>query len=441
MYEYPFSPALVNITAGTIGGSVAITGGTIAAGVNLPSFDRNSITLLGDSRLAQMYADTPRLVRNSFNPLAQALALSGQRMRIGASFAVSGLRSDQYLAAANVSAALASNSYWLMVYGVVNDIGQNGNATDYWSVNIKPVVQAWIGTGREVILMTETGQNAFSGSSANMGAVIKYNRQIRDFCKTTPGARLFDIAALVMQPGTAMTFNANASGDGTHVNLIAGANIAGQALANLFSSIASPCDGLPYSVDQVVANGGVQWHPNPLWLTTSGGSTGFTGGTVTGTVPAGITAFGGVAGSSVAVSTAARADGYGNDLVLNITAAGAGVVKAQMDLSAVATENPGDVFYVNAALSVAAGASNFQWAGMHLQSNRAGTTTFVEDGFTASGNGSLPSGAYSWTSETERLTIASGTRGWLTAYIMCYFSAAGSATVKVGRCGVWRVQP
>ncbi|MDI4665258.1 SGNH/GDSL hydrolase family protein [Xanthobacter autotrophicus] len=398
-------------------------------------YNRSTLVLMGDSRLAGFYNDpNTKLMRQGGNFLRYGLALSGQRMRVEKSFAVAGQRSDQYLAAANVTQALACKSHWLVIYGVANDIGTYGGAVDHFTANIKPVADAWTATGRGVILITETGANSYTGNAANMGAVFKYNRQVRDYCRANRGAILFDAAAVVMDPSQPMTVNPAYSGDGLHIGLVAGAYTLGAKFADLIKQIAPPCDGLIYSAGQVIANGGVQLHPNPLWLTTTGGS----GSSImTGIVPAGITSISAPSGSSITGSVTAGA--YGNDLQFAITAGAAGVFKIKCDF-ATEQEIVGETYYANAEFDVAAGASNFQSCGVHLECNRAGTTTQTEDGFVSTANGNLPSGAYSFISETERLTIPSGSRGWFSAWLVFYFSAAGSATVKVRRFGVWRQQ-
>ncbi|WP_206694712.1 GDSL-type esterase/lipase family protein [Novosphingobium sp. NBM11] len=406
-------------------------------------YNSGSLVLIGDSRLAQMYATygTTNKTRNGFNFLTQGFAQAGQRVTVEAMLATSGQRSDQYLAPAQQQAAFATRALWAIVYGIVNDVAATGNTIDYWTVTIKPFVQAWIAAGRKVILITEAGANTLT-TAAQRGAVFKYNQQIREFCRTTPNAVLFDMASLVLTPGQAMTLNSNYSGDGTHINLMAGGNAAGVAFGALLNQLFPPCDGLVKSAGEVYSNGAVQWFPNPLWTTTTGGVATGTNETWNGNVPAGITATATTAGATSITATNA-AGTYGNALQLAITTAQAGVVRVQYDLSLIGVENPGDVFYSSAKLGVAAGASNFQWCSTYLESNRAGVTRQVEDGYAVGSavNGALPSGAYSWVSETERLVIDSGARGWLTGSLRAYFAGAGSATLIVERLGVFRVQP
>jgi hypothetical protein len=341
-----------------------------------------------------------------------------------------------------------------LLYGVVNDISFDPTNT-HWTTVIKPFLLDWLATGRKVILPTETGANGFASSGASyMGAVHRYNQQIRDFARTTPGVYLFDAEALMMLHTSNMTINSAYSGDGTHINLMQGAYVLGRAFADLMSTLIPPCDNLVSTPDQVYANGGVQWFSNPLWLTTTGG----TGARLSGSIPAGITGCGARAidasATEVSVTTinavgSIVAGNYGNDYQLDITAGEAGWLNMQFDIS-VASEQPGDVFYANCEFDLASGHSNFAWAGLYLDSQRGGVTqtsddafygydtTLASPGFRKGVNGKLAAGAYSWVSQLSDITIASGSRNFLTMYARFYFQDAGSATIKMRRLGLWR---
>jgi len=401
--------------------------------INFFDSNLNSIAVLGDSRLAQQFVDTTvKLRKAAYNMLSVASMLMGQRIR-WFNFAVSGLRSDQYLANTYFDQALATNAHWLMVMGIVNDISLNGASVDYWTQYVKPACLAWIAQGRRVILCTETGAASFSGTAANVGAVAKYNRQIRQLCMEQPGEVLVDVAAAVMDPTAVMAFKSNVSGDNVHINLVRGAFMAGQAIADVLTPLIPAFSPLVTTRGEVFANGGVQFFSNPTFQTTTGG----TGGTgVTGTIPAGVTAVLIPAGWGCAVSTAAGA--YGNDLVLAITSTGSGVARVQMDISS--AESAGDVMYCNMEATVAASSTNFQAIAAYLESNRASASQQSEDGYCDPSNSFGPAEAKTLTLQTPDMTIAAGARGWLTAYARAYFNGAGSATINIRRVGVWRKQ-
>jgi hypothetical protein len=127
----------------------------------------------------------------------------------------------------------------------------------------------------------------------------------------------------------------------------------------------------------------------------------------------------------------------GNDWNLAITTTGSGVIRLLFEISNV--ENPGDKFFANARFRVASGSSGFQCASTYIESNRNSYTKSVEDGYTTTSNGTLPSGTYDWVSETDIITISSGARGWMTMYINVYFASAGSVTLTISQLGLWRI--
>ncbi len=395
------------------------------------NFSNNLAVALGDSRLAQQYVTTGKA--NAHNMLTQMQMQCGQRLRVVSNLAQSGKRSDEYLSTSNVNAAFATKAMWLIVYGVVNDIGQNAGNTDYWTTYIKPVVQRWIAQGRKVILITETGSNAFgSGGSTYIAPVHKYNMQIKQFCKNEPNALLFDAASLLMTRTTGMQISPTYSSDGLHINRMAGGVLLGQNLAALIQNAGiTPVNKLVYEPSAVYNNGAIQWFSNPLFLNTAAGA-----GFISGTVPAGLSGM--VAGTTGATATSTVTTGQvGNDWNLEITATGSGVITLLFDTSNI--ESSGDKFFANARFRVASGSSGFQWASTYIESNRNSYTKSVEDGYTTTSSIALPSGAYDWVSETDLITISNGTRGWMTMFVNIYFASAGSVTLTISQLGLWRI--
>lgn len=396
----------------------------------------HSIATLGDSRLAQAYTSHTLGVttRTASNFITQGLALMGQRLNIVSPNAVSGLRSDQYMAADKVAAAFASNAYWLLTGGVVNDIAATGNATDYFTTYIKPVCDAWIASGRAVILMTETGATNMAASAANMGAVYAYNRKVRQYCAETANAVLFDVQSVVCDPTQVMAFKTNYSGDGTHVSLLPGAYALGQAFANLMTPLVPPLSRLVETVGETPARGGVQWVSDPLFQTTTGGNT-TTG--VSGTVPAVVTGWTLATGHTVAVSTAAGP--VGNDLVLNWSTTQAGTSLLALNITGGGTPVGGSIFDASAIEVVAAGSSNYQGMNIHLENNRATSgTRYVESFFTGgSANLALPNTAITYQHQTDPLVMDTTANSWFLVYLKFLFAGAGSATVNIRQAGVF----
>jgi len=406
-------------------------------------FSKNQVATLGDSRLAQAFTaygypvagSTLVRTRQPANFFHMGTAQMGQRLRIVSPNAVSGLRSDQYMAATYTAPAFASSAHWLLTGGVVNDISQLGSGTDYFTAYIKPVCDAWIAQGRGVILMTETGSTSMASNTANLGAVYRYNRKVRQYCAETPNAVVFDVQALALDPTQTLAFKANYSGDGTHINLLQGCVALGQAFANLMIPLVPPTSWLVQTAGETFARGGVQMLNNPLWQTTTGGATA-TG--VSGTAPAGITNYFLATGHTLAISTAGGP--VGNDLVLAITASQAGTTRVQFDIANV--EAAGAIMDAGCIAVLAAGSSNYQATTLHLESNRGGVTRYVEDMTPppTAANGVLSSAALTLQLQTDPLPEDVTSRGWLTAYIRLTLAGAGSATVNIRQLGVFQRQ-
>ncbi|MFG1343227.1 GDSL-type esterase/lipase family protein, partial [Xanthobacter autotrophicus] len=391
---------------------------------------------MGDSRLAQYKVDAAGSAkrRSGANFIAWGQRLSGQRMTVEKLLAVSGQRSDQYMAEAKVAAALACGSYWLVIGGgILNDIAQFGD-NDYWNLNIRPVVERWTATGRQVILMTETGASSLT-TTTQRGAVFKYNRQIRAYARSMRGVILFDAAAIVMNPANSATPRTGYSTDGTHIDMVAGGYTLGVAFAALINQIVPPYNALPKCIGEVYANGGLQLFDNPVFLTTDSTAVGI----ITGTKPTGVTGATGPGGSSIVSSIAAGP--YGNDWTLAITAGGAGNVIVSLPPTSPSYWGDGDTFYTTVEAAIASGHSNFQGVCLHQEANSGTTTTNCDDGYVAAGAGNLLAGAYTGlVLETDPFTIPAGAKssGWYFSQLQFFFTAAGSATVTLRRYAIWR---
>jgi hypothetical protein len=432
--QYPYAAA--SLTASQVAATQALVSG---------DWKLNAITTLGDSRLAQCWygaapvTGQPRAAGYNFLPLARALSMGRIELRPECSFAVSGLRSDEYATEAKVSAALATDSFWLLTGGTMNDIDQRSDTEDYWSLYIKPAVDRWTATGRKAIIMTETGGTGMAGNAAKIKAIARYNSAVRRYCALRPSCcLLLDVSELARAPGSSMAFRANWSGDGVHVNLMQGSYQLAQALVALLDKWLPDQNFLPVTIDDAYANGAYQWAPNPLWVTTTGG----TGGTgVTGTIPAGITGWAGDAVVTCAVSTAAGT--YGNDLVLAFTASAAGVMRFTMDLTAVGVENAGDIFRLVAETEVDTGhAALSGLPQLRLQYSRDGVSGYsCAAELQGAGFGAMAAGKIGpVVLDTGDVTIPPGVRNWMSCDMQIRFNGAGSATVRVRRLGVVRVK-
>lgn len=423
-------------------GSVRGGGGAISLGG--AAYDQNSIATNGDSRLAYAFAQDGAAENHyaADNFMAWAMAYSQQRIKFDKSlgFAVAGLRSDQYMADQYFNQAFATKAYWLLTGGVANDIGQFGATGglkgdgDYFTSYIKPRLLQWIASGRRVILMNETGSDTYD--SPRIAMTARYNRQCAQFCRENPGgAVLWNVAQIVKDPAVPFAFRSGYSLDGTHLNRLPGVIPAAKAFAALVTSLMPANFSLVNIPGELFANGAVQWFPNPMFLTTTGGAT---GAGITGNVPVGITFW---IPNTVAVAVSTAAGVYGNDMTLTLTASAAGSMFMYFDFSGISTtDSPGDVFAMSCEVDIAVGSSNLSTVALHIESQRGGVTTYAEAPTVRGDIGNFPTTAETLTLCTGPLTVQSGARNGLLGNFAATFTAAGSATIKLRRMANYRTQ-
>jgi hypothetical protein len=278
-----------------------------------------------------------------------------------------------------------------------------------------------------------------AGTTAAVTAVNRYNRLVRLFAESNDRVLIFDAAKVSRNPSAACGVRSTHSGDGTHINLYDGVLAQAQEFVSLMSPYLPRVDPLPDSVGEVYANGGWQWNPNPVFATTSGGATATN---ITGTVPGGVTGWGGDA-SAIAIAVSTTAGTHGNDMVLTCTASAAGRRTLQMELTSIATEQPGDVFRALCEVSIDAGHSNLRglpWA--HIEANRGGTTYYSASAESVDNTHEEITGGAAIGPillDTGPLVIPPGSRGWLMQIFRVAFSDAGSATVRVRRIAAIKV--
>jgi hypothetical protein len=390
----------------------------------------NHIAMMGDSRMSTLFNDSAQLQFTSVHFFNQANLRMGQRMKVVVNNATAGYRSDQYLTDANVAQVLASDALWVMIYGVVNDIGTGFNY-DPWNTYIKPVVEKLINAGRNVILVTDPGQTGVAGSTNARTAFQKYNNLIRQYAVSArANARvvLFDLASIILDlTTTTIAFKSGYSSDGTHY-LVNAAVVAGRAFAALMAPLVPP---LPIRkvYGGETATLGIQIFSNPGFLTASGGTKGGFGGTAAagitnGTVDAGVTG---------TLGTAANADGT-NDVTAVISTTGAGRARVFMDISA-GHDAPGNVFDYYIQATITAGATNLVAAEFFVEYNQTTNTPnsldFVDMVGATSGIGTQGLGDITETLDFWMTgTIPAGTRGYHSIHLDHYFSGAGNATIN-----------
>lgn len=364
-------------------GAVALAAIPSDQGLNIPQVPpRNdaAFAFVGDSRLAQMFSDpTSRRTKNSRMWWNVANTLLRQRMVIEYNGAVSGLRSDEYIGA--MSGALATGAGWVVIWGVVNDISYGVTAAQSWfgwssgagpagasdtHVGIRAAALKALNAGRRVILPTDPGSTSFAGDVAKTAEIVKYNRFVREFAAAYPGVVLFDVASLVWnRTATTLTwksgYSAEASNAQTHLGQLGGYRV-GTAFAQLISPLVPAVDRISHSAIEVASVGDVVVTPNPLFLTTTGGSV---NGTVTGNPPLAWNLTTNGPGTSATITVQASANGNGNEVVIACTfgggaAAGHSVVFQSRGAAAggVAVPAAGEVFEAGGQGEIAASGSD-----------------------------------------------------------------------------------
>lgn len=417
----------------------------------------DSFVLVGDSRTAQYGFDvnSPTASVSAQHYFAWANSLLGMPLQVTANLGISGIRSDQFIAQTG-AAAIASPAQWVHVGPpVVNDIGQAlsptyttvaspyfpggvlvtmANVAAVTAGQIKAFAMACVAAGKKVLLSTEHGSTAFT--AAQVAAVFQFNEYLRYISLTYPNIYLWDGAKDYWNPigsTTAIVFRAGYSGDGIH-SIIPGGYAMGVSLSNfLGTSLYSPNDYLGSNAADIPTTNSQSLIDNGLFTTLTGG-TATTIVLTSGTIPANWTITG-AATSSVVVTSAANANGYGNDLTLALTAGAADSIQfSHGSFGGSITVND----KVSAAIQcqVAAGSSNFNaWQQLAMQSPQGSPNIFSMYGLRTANLGSGPTTAYTTTLYCPYAGFTAGSASITLAkqFINFEFAAAGSATVTLRR--------
>ena len=433
-------------------GSLIPVAGAVAKLIN----DKRTFVLgPGDSRQAVIGGSGP-LSTTAAHWFAWASALNGANMRHVANYGISGKRSDEYLAT-NFAASLTAPGYWYVFNSpAINDIAQapapyttlDGvaitltNVAEYVAGRILTAAITARAAGYQVVITSEPGSNTCT--QAQCTAVYELNQRLKEICQTY-GFLYFDIASVLWNPGasaTTISFKTGYTLEGTHLTHL-GAYYAGKAFAALIGKFIPAAYILPSNKSDVLATNARQLIQNPLFTTLTGGAS--SGVTLTGNVPANWT-LGNTAGAgtSVTITSAANADGYGNDVTLTITAGAADTVTFQQaGISGAGNANwlITDIMQSGVQMDVAAGSSNFVSYWQQGIATVEGPTqnNFVLYSGVASGLGPGPAEAYTLTYAAKPAAApltaggALGTRSFIAPYLKLVFTAAGSATITLRR--------
>jgi hypothetical protein len=391
---------------------------------------QNGFAFIGDSRNAQVFADSGQTRFAARHWWVQANSLLGNRMLCVYNGAVSAQRSDQYLSV--LATAIASRAKWLVIWGVVNDItaGYTPLAANAFWAAIQVAATRAAAAGMNVILVSETGISTFS--SAQQGSVNQYNQLCRELAESVPGIYYFDINSSLLDPAQAApTFRTGYSTDGTHPITLGGA-AAGSAFATAFGPLVAPFGSQPANGSDVGAKGGLQLLTNPAWITATGAT--FGGGSApSGDGPANWYADAPTGYTTVSSVTVDK-------WRLAITASAAGTVSQYFylipegDGSNYGPPVAGNIYQCGCEVTVAASSSNYVGPQVRMLLQLDGVNYQPTDMYAPAADGPGPTTAYTKSMKSPKLTVPAFTtvNQWY-FYVEHIFSAAGSATVDLSR--------
>ena len=414
-------------------------------------------SMISDSRSYDLTIGSGLNSRNWFN---WACAYYKQTPVLVGNYGAPGKRSDEYLTNGNFETAMADSSKWLIFgYPAANDITQAtatpytdtfgrsvtvSNVAQYVCDNLITYAKRAVGAGKSVILLTEPGTTTCT--AAQVGAVHELNRLLKMRISEVPGAILYDPCPLLWNPTSSTTllaFRANYSGDGVHAQQAAARAVGADFAANVLPSIIPKIDTAPANLSDSLNNGTNQLYRNPLFNTLTGGTNGGNLTLSSGTIPANMTISGSAAaGLAVTITSAANANGFGNDVTLALSSTSA--VSTRIDLTiANADWSLTDLFEGWIELDIAAGGTNVSgvYAQMYVQTN-AGTADWWANYAGNSGPMST-SGETGLVLRTRKGGAISGsvTKSGVQLRIYVVFSAAGSQTITLRRPGIYRYVP
>lgn len=417
---------------GTVAADLAAVRSALGIGLN-----PNRFALLGDSRLAKQYTDVTTTRRqkaaNCFFNVANTLL--GQRMLTAANLSVAGYRTDQLVPF--ITSALNNDAMWIILWSGVNSITQGYTAAAIFA-DIKIMADAAIAAGKRPIICTEPGDGAYA-TTVLAGKVYDLNEMLREYCEKSAGAVLFDIANLQIDPASA-SYTVAKSGytqDNVHLNVL-GSYIVGQAFATLIDQLGvPPLPFLPVASAEKINTGSANLLSNPFFTTTTGG-TNFNTGSISGNIPASwiVNASGSV---SCVFSSAANADGYGNDVIATLTTMGFGQVSLYQQINTPGFVTPGVTqLYSGAEVTIDAGSSNFPGVAANCNITVDGVGATYWDNFPPNTEGPGVTTAHTQTLKTDPNQAAAGSViTSASAGLIMYGIGTGSAVVRIRR-PFWR---
>lgn len=410
-------------------------------------------SMIGDSRTADLIIGNGLNSRNWFN---QACARYNQVPLLIGAYGAAGKRSDEYLTNGNFELALGDASrFFIFGYPAVNDISQSAigytdtfgraitasNVASYAVDNIINYAKKAAIAGKKVIVLTEAGATTLA--AAQVASVHEFNRLLKMRISEVPGAVLYDPCPLIWNAtssSTLIAFKTNFSGDGTHAQQMAARVVGIDFAQNVLPSLIPKVDFTNANISDSVANGTNQLFRNPLFNTLTGGTAGGNFTLTSGNVPANMTISGSAsAGLAATITSAANANGFGNDITLNFSSTGA--VGARIDLTLTTTDwNLTDLLEGFIDMDVASGGTNVSgvYAEMMIQTN-AGTNDLWAN-YSGNSGPMATTGDTGLRLRTRKGGVVSGSTSKVAAQMRIWvlFSAAGSQSITLRRPDIKR---
>ena len=410
----------------------------------------NKFSALGDSRTQDIFVASPHIGKSSRSWLVWAMAYYKQSFSIVEGYGVSGYRSDQYLTNGAFELALADGSGTLVFgFPVINDIAQStagytdtygtaittANVVDQAILRIVVKINAAVAAGKSVIVLAEPGGTSLV--AAQVALVHEFNRKYRDAIAAIKNVYWWNFNRIIWNATSSTTliaFKANYSGDGTHMQQMAGRAMGKDFAANFLPSYIQKIDTANDNLSAQISNAVGQIYANPLLNVLTGGVTGSNITITSGTVPGSMTVAGSVAGALfVVITSAANADELGNDVTFAFTASAATTAKLDFTIPNAANLALTDFLECGVEYDVGAGSAANIYSENQMNSN-SGTANAYDMYSVSSGptSGLADSGVVIRSARASFLA-GSASIGYQLFRLNLAFPASGTATITVRR--------
>jgi lysophospholipase L1-like esterase len=261
-----------------------------------------------------------------------------------------------------------------------------------------------------------------------------YNELLRGYAATHAGVEFWDFNSAITDPTNVNGFNKGTMlRDGLHLGPLGASTIGRDIVAKQLARFSTPLAQLPVSLidTQDISSEVRNIAPNPLMTGTSG----TIGSGHTGTLPSGWTS----SGQAATLSVQARTDGIGSDLKAVITASASGSFFLTLNVNQTRLV-PGQKYVLEASMGVDATAA-VNAVSLTAQANVSATVYRYGFGYPVQVAGVSDSLAVmsDLKLRSRVFTAPAATYTSATILLRVGFAAAGSATVRLGRVALKKV--